>query len=130
ARSLDGTDIALDRYADQVLLVVNVASECGFTPQYEGLQAVYDEYRHRGFTVLAFPCNQVGQQEPGGPDQIASFCTTQYGVTFPVFAKIDVNGPDAHPLFLWLKSEKAGILGSQRIKSNFTKFLVGRDGRV
>lgn len=130
ARSLDGNEIALDRYADQVLLVVNVASECGFTPQYQGLQALYDQYRDRGFTVLGFPCNQFGQQEPGGPDQIASFCSTQYGVTFPLFAKIDVNGPEAHPLFHWLKSEKAGILGSQRIKWNFTKFLIGRDGRV
>ncbi|NGM88431.1 glutathione peroxidase [Parapusillimonas sp. SGNA-6] len=130
ARSLDGQDIDLGRYANQVLLVVNVASECGFTPQYQGLQALYEQYRDRGFTVLGFPCNQFGQQEPGGPEQIAAFCTSRFGVTFPLFAKIDVNGPNAHPLYDWLKSEKAGILGSERIKWNFTKFLVGRDGRV
>jgi glutathione peroxidase len=130
AQSLDGRNIDISQYADQVLLVVNVASECGFTPQYEGLQALYDEYKDRGFTILGFPCNQFGQQEPGGPEQIASFCTTRFGVTFPLFAKIDVNGPNAHPLFAWLKSEKAGILGSERIKWNFTKFLVGRDGHV
>jgi glutathione peroxidase len=130
AQSLDGRNIDISQYAGQVLLVVNVASECGFTPQYEGLQALYDQYKDRGFTILGFPCNQFGQQEPGGPEQIASFCTTRFGVTFPLFAKIDVNGPNAHPLFEWLKSEKAGILGSERIKWNFTKFLVGRDGHV
>jgi len=130
AQSLDGHDIDLGRYTGQVLLVVNVASECGFTPQYQGLQVLYDEFKDRGFTILGFPCNQFGQQEPGDADQIASFCTTRFGVTFPLFAKIDVNGPAAHPLFDWLKREKAGILGSERIKWNFTKFLVGRDGNV
>ncbi len=130
AISLQGEHIDLSRYANQVLLVVNVASECGFTPQYAGLQALYREYRDRGFAVLAFPCNQFGRQEPGDSDQIAAFCTASYGVDFPLFEKIEVNGPQAHPLYNWLKNEKAGVLGSQAIKWNFTKFLLGRDGRV
>ncbi|MGB3290506.1 MAG: glutathione peroxidase [Burkholderiaceae bacterium] len=130
AKSLQGEDISLSRYADQVLLIVNVASECGFTPQYAGLEALYRDYRDRGFAVLAFPCNQFGRQEPGGPEQIAAFCSTNYQVDFPLFEKIEVNGPQAHPLYAWLKSEKAGVLGSQAIKWNFTKFLLGRDGQV
>lgn len=130
AQALDGESVALSRYEGQVLLVVNVASECGFTPQYQGLQALYAEYRDQGFAVLGFPCDQFGHQEPGSADEIASFCSSKYGVTFPMFDKIEVNGPQAHPLFAWLKSEKAGVLGSQNIKWNFTKFLVGRDGRV
>ncbi|MFW7341429.1 glutathione peroxidase [Pollutimonas sp. H1-120] len=130
ATSLQGEHIDLSRYADQVLLVVNVASECGFTPQYAGLETLYREYRDRGFAVLAFPCNQFGRQEPGDPDQISAFCSTNYGVDFPLFEKIEVNGPQAHPLYNWLKNEKAGVLGSQAIKWNFTKFLLGRDGRV
>lgn len=130
AQALDGESIALSRYEGQVLLVVNVASECGFTPQYQGLQALYTEYRDQGFAVLGFPCDQFGHQEPGSADEIASFCSSKFGVTFPMFDKIEVNGPQAHPLFAWLKSEKAGVLGSQNIKWNFTKFLVGRDGRV
>lgn len=130
AHALNGENIALSRYEGQVLLVVNVASECGFTPQYQGLQALYTEYRDQGFTVLGFPCDQFGHQEPGSADEIASFCSSKYGVAFPMFDKIEVNGPEAHPLFAWLKSEKAGVLGSQNIKWNFTKFLVGRDGRV
>ncbi|HUG58599.1 MAG TPA: glutathione peroxidase [Candidimonas sp.] len=130
AQALDGESVALSRYEGQVLLVVNVASECGFTPQYQGLQALYAEYRDQGFAVLGFPCDQFGHQEPGSADEIASFCSSKYGVTFPMFDKIEVNGPEAHPLFAWLKSEKAGVLGSQNIKWNFTKFLVGRDGRV
>ncbi|MGP1614549.1 MAG: glutathione peroxidase [Pollutimonas bauzanensis] len=130
AQGLAGGEVALSRYEGQVLLVVNVASECGFTPQYQGLEALYREYRERGFAVLGFPCDQFGHQEPGSADEIASFCSTNYGVSFPMFAKIEVNGPQAHPLFAWLKSEKAGVLGSQNIKWNFTKFLLGRDGRV
>src|SRR5690606_23914344 len=126
AQALDGESIALSRYEGQVLLVVNVASECGFTPQYEGLEALYKEYRALGFSVLGFPCNQFGHQEPGSADEIAGFCSSKYAVTFPMFDKIDVNGPTAHPLFSWLKSEKAGVLGSQNIKWNFTKFLLGR----
>lgn len=130
AQRLDGEDISLSRYEGQVLLVVNVASECGFTPQYQGLEALYREYRNNGFTVLGFPCDQFGHQEPGSAEQIAGFCTVNYDITFPMFAKIEVNGPHAHSLFVWLKSEKAGVLGSQNIKWNFTKFLLGRDGRV
>ncbi len=130
AQGLTGEDTALSHYEGQVVLVVNVASECGFTPQYHGLQALYQEYRERGFTVLGFPCDQFGHQEPGSPQEIASFCTNNYGVSFPMFQKVDVNGPQAHPLFAWMKSEKAGVLGSQNIKWNFTKFLLGRDGRV
>src|SRR3546814_8555 len=130
AKSLQGESIDLSHYANQVLLVVNVASECGFTPQYTGLEALYRQYHDKGFSVLAFPCNQFGRQEPGDPDQIAAFCSTNYGVSFPMFEKIEVNGPQAHPLYNWLKNEKAGVLGSKAIKWNFTKFLLGREGRV
>jgi glutathione peroxidase len=130
ARTLDGKSVELSRFQDQVILVVNVASECGFTPQYQELEALYREYGNRGFAVLGFPCNQFGNQEPGGPDEIADFCSRNFGVTFPMFEKIDVNGPKAHPLFSWLKKEKAGVLGSPNIKWNFTKFLLGRDGQV
>lgn len=130
ATSLGGETIALSRYAGQVLLIVNVASECGFTPQYQGLQDLYRAYRDCGFAVLGFPCNQFGGQEPGDASQIAAFCSANYGVEFPMFQKIEVNGPGAHPLYAWLKGEKAGILGSAAIKWNFTKFLVGRDGKV
>lgn len=130
ARLNDGTDQALDHYKGQVALVVNVASNCGFTPQYQGLQALYEQYQAQGFVVLAFPCNQFGSQEPGDATQIRDFCDTRFRVTFPLFDRIDVNGPKAHPLFQWLKSEKRGLLGSEAIKWNFTKFLVGKDGRV
>lgn len=130
ATTLDGRNIALSDFDGQVILVVNVASECGFTPQYKGLETLYRDYKERGFSVLGFPCNQFGRQEPGDASQIASFCETNYGVSFPMFEKIEVNGPNAHPLFKWLKGEKAGVLGSQAIKWNFTKFLVGRDGQV
>jgi len=129
ATAIDGTDVALSAYADQVVLVVNTASKCGFTPQYAGLQALQEQYADRGFTVLGFPCDQFGHQEPGSEDEIASFCEVNYGVTFPMFAKVEVNGDGAHPLFDWLRREKGGMLGS-RIKWNFTKFLVGRDGQV
>jgi len=130
ARGLDGQERALSEFAGQVVLVVNVASQCGFTPQYSGLESLYRELRGQGFTVLGFPCNQFGHQEPGDEAQIRSFCDTQYGITFPLFAKIDVNGADAHPLYRWLKEQKPGVLGTEGIKWNFTKFLVGRDGQV
>lgn len=129
AVTLQGEERSLADFAGDVVLVVNTASKCGFTPQYEGLQKLYDAYRERGFTVLAFPSNEFAGQEPGSSDEIGEFCRLNYGVTFPVFEKIQVNGADAHPLFRWLKSEKGGVLGD-RIKWNFTKFLIGRDGRV
>ena len=129
ATRLTGEEVALSEYAGRVVLVVNTASRCGFTPQYAGLEALYEELSDEGFVVLGFPCNQFGSQEPGSEDEIGEFCQVNYGVTFPMFAKVDVNGPDAHPLFEWLKSEKTGVLGG-RIKWNFTKFLVGRDGQV
>lgn len=129
ARAIDGTDTDLAAYAGQVVLVVNTASKCGFTPQYQGLQELQDTYGERGFTVLGFPCDQFGNQEPGAEDEIASFCERNFGVDFPLFAKVDVNGSDAHPLFEWLRAEKSGLLGG-RIKWNFTKFLIGRDGAV
>jgi glutathione peroxidase len=129
ATTLDGREQSLADYAGKVALVVNTASECGLTPQYEGLQALYEKYADQGLVVLGFPCNQFGGQEPGTAEEISGFCERNYGVTFPMFAKIDVNGPDAHPLFTWLREEKGGLLGD-KIKWNFTKFLVGRDGRV
>jgi glutathione peroxidase len=124
-----GADLSLSRFAGQVLLVVNTASKCGFTPQYAGLEALQREFGPRGFSVLAFPCNQFGGQEPGDDPEIAAFCRDTYGVTFPVFARIEVNGPGAHPLFQWLRREKRGLFGTSRIKWNFTKFLIDRDGR-
>jgi glutathione peroxidase len=129
ATSLDGRAIDLADYDGQVVLVVNTASKCGLTPQYQGLQELYDYFAPRGFTVLGFPCDQFGNQEPGDETEIAGFCQRNYGVTFPMFAKIDVNGDEAHPLFQWLRTEKGGLLGDA-IKWNFTKFLVGRDGQV
>jgi glutathione peroxidase len=130
AASLDGGRTPLSEYRGKVLLVVNTASKCGFTPQYEGLEALWRKHRDQGFVVLGFPCNQFGAQEPGNADEIASFCSLTYDVTFPMMAKVDVNGSAAHPLWAWLKSQKKGLLGSPGIKWNFTKFLVGRDGRV
>jgi len=129
ATSLDGEDIALKRFEGQVLLIVNTASKCGFTPQYEGLEQLYRELSSRGFAVLGFPCNQFGAQDPGSESEIGAFCEKNYGVTFPMFAKIDVNGADAHPLYKYLKGAKSGLLGSS-IKWNFTKFLVDRAGQV
>lgn len=126
APAIDGTDTDFTTYADQVVLVVNTASKCGFTPQYQGLQELHDQYADRGFTVLGFPCDQFGHQEPGTEAEIASFCEVNYGVTFPMFAKVEVNGDGAHPLFLWLTSDPAG----GAIDWNFNKFLVGRDGRL
>ena len=129
ATSLAGEDVALKRFEGQVLLIVNTASACGFTPQYRGLEALQKEFGPRGFAVLGFPCNQFGSQEPGDASQIEQFCESNYAVSFPMFAKIDVNGGDAHPLYQFLKSERSGLLGSS-IKWNFTKFLVDRSGRV
>ncbi|MBA3719209.1 MAG: glutathione peroxidase [Nocardioidaceae bacterium] len=129
ATTVDGKDLSLRDYAGEVLLIVNVASQCGFTPQYEGLEALWRRYRDRGLVVLGFPCDQFGNQEPGSDQEIASFCSTRFDVTFPMFAKVDVNGDDAHPLYAWLREEKSGLLG-RSIRWNFTKFLVGRDGRV
>jgi glutathione peroxidase len=129
AKSLAGEDIPLKRFEGQVLLIVNTASACGFTPQYKGLEALQQALAPRGFSVLGFPCNQFGNQEPGDAKQIEQFCTGNYGITFPMFAKIDVNGSSAHPLFSYLKNEKAGLLGPS-IKWNFTKFLVDRSGSV
>ena len=130
ARRLDGSEQALADYRGQVLLIVNVASRCGFTPQYAGLEALYRKYRDRGFAVLGFPCNQFGAQEPGTEADIQGFCSTNYDVSFPMFAKIDVNGDGAHPLYRHLKGEKPGVLGTEAIKWNFTKFLVDGEGNV
>jgi len=130
---LDGRAASLAQYKGQVLVIVNTASKCGFTPQYAGLEALYRQYKDRGVVVLGFPCNQFGAQEPGTSAEIAQFCEANYEVSFPIFAKIDVNGADAHPLYKFLKSEKSGILGALglgAIKWNFTKFLVNRDGKV
>jgi len=129
ARSLAGEDVQLQRFEGQVLLIVNTASACGFTPQYKGLQELHADLSSRGFAVLGFPCNQFGAQEPGDAKQIAELCETNYAVTFPMFAKIDVNGASAHPLYEYLKREKSGLLGAS-IKWNFTKFLVDRTGKV
>ncbi len=130
ATSLEGDVIPLDRYRGRVLLIVNVASRCGYTPQYRGLEALYRRHHDRGLSVLGFPCDQFGRQEPGTEDEIRTFCTREYDVTFPMFSKIKVNGPDAHPLFRFLKAQQAGWLGTRAIKWNFTKFLVARQGQV
>jgi glutathione peroxidase len=127
---ITGKSVALERYRGKVLLIVNTASKCGFTPQYKGLEALYRKYRSQGLEVLGFPCNQFGAQEPGSAEEIESFCEINYGVTFPLFAKVDVNGDDAAPLYRHLKRAKPGLLGSEAIKWNFTKFLVDRDGKV
>ena len=127
-RSFDGREVDLCDYADRAVLVVNTASRCGFTPQYEGLEHLWQQYKDRGLTVLGFPCNQFGAQEPGNEQEIASFCSTSFGVSFPLFRKLEVNGAGAHPLFVELKRQAPGLLGSQRIKWNFTKFLISGDG--
>lgn len=124
-----GQEQSLASYRGQALLIVNVASRCGFTPQYKGLQALHAQYAPRGFAVLAFPCDQFGHQEPGSDQEIGAFCDRSFGVTFPLFAKIEVNGPRAHPLYVWLKQQKGGLLGSA-IKWNFTKFLVDKSGLI
>jgi glutathione peroxidase len=128
ARGLDGKRVKLSRHAGKVVLVVNTASRCGFTPQYAGLQALHERYRKQGLVVLGFPCNQFGAQEPGDADEIGAFCERNFGVDFPLFAKVDVNGEQAHPLWQWLTAQAPGLLGSQAVKWNFTKFLVARDG--
>ncbi|MEO1271650.1 MAG: glutathione peroxidase [Myxococcota bacterium] len=128
--TLNGEEQPLSRYEGKVLLVVNTASQCGFTPQYKGLEELYQRYRDRGLEILGFPCNQFGRQEPGSEADIASFCEVNFGVSFPMHSKIKVNGPDTHPLYRQLKRAKPGLLGTQAIKWNFTKFLVGRDGVV
>jgi len=130
ATDIDGQTRALREYEGKALLIVNVASQCGFTPQYTGLEKLQRDYAERGFDVLGFPCDQFGHQEPGDEAEIKNFCSLTYDVTFPMFAKVDVNGDAAHPLWKWLKDEKGGFLGIDAIKWNFTKFLVGRDGRV
>ena len=127
---LDGSTLSLADLRGRVLLIVNTASKCGFTPQFAGLEALYQSFRDRGLAILAFPCNQFGQQEPGSGGEIGAFCQKNYGVSFPVFSKIDVNGPHAHPIFRFLTAAQPGILGTRRIKWNFTKFLVDRQGRV
>ena len=129
AKTLAGQDVPMKQFEGEVLLIVNTASACGFTPQYKGLQKIHEQYAARGFAVLGFPCNQFGGQEPGDASQIAAFCERDYGVSFPMFSKIDVNGTYAHPLYIFLKSEKSGLLGAA-IKWNFTKFLVDRAGQV
>jgi glutathione peroxidase len=128
ARTIDGTEQPLSAYRGQPLLIVNVASKCGFTPQYAGLEALYRKYRDRGFIVLGFPCDQFGHQEPGDEAQIKSFCSLTYDVTFPLFAKVSVNGANAHPLYRFLKEARPGVLGTEAIKWNFTKFLIGKNG--
>ena len=130
ATSIDGVEQALEQYRGQALLIVNTASKCGFTGQYAGLEALHRQYTDKPFQVLGFPCNQFGQQEPGRAAEIASFCSMTYGVDFPMFDKVEVNGPDRHPLYDWLTSQKKGFLGSRDIKWNFTKFLTDREGRV
>jgi len=127
---IKGKPVKLDKYRDKVMLIVNTASKCGFTPQYKGLEALYEKYHGKGLEILGFPCNQFGAQEPGTEKEIATFCELNYGVTFPMFAKVDVNGKSAAPVFTYLKAEKPGLLGSEAIKWNFTKFLVDRKGTV
>jgi len=128
AQRLDGQEENLSAYRGQVLLIVNTASQCGFTPQYGGLETLYENLREDGFTILGFPCNQFGAQEPGSEAEIGQFCRANYGVSFPMFAKIEVNGERAHPLYKYLKDAKPGLLGTEAIKWNFTKFLIGKDG--
>ncbi|NLY95707.1 MAG: glutathione peroxidase [Myxococcales bacterium] len=129
-KTIDGRDTTLKEYEGKVLLIVNTASKCGFTPQFEGLERLYETYRDKGFVVLGFPCNQFGGQDPGSDQEIGAFCRKNYGVSFPMHSKIEVNGAGAHPLFVELKEKAPGILGSKAIKWNFTKFLVDRQGRV
>ena len=130
ARQIDGKAISLAEFKGKVMLIVNTASKCGFTPQFGGLEALHQSHAGKGLVVLGFPCNQFGSQDPGSDDEISGFCQVNYGVSFPMMGKIDVNGPAAHPLYQWLASEAPGLLGSKSIKWNFTKFLVGKDGQV
>jgi glutathione peroxidase len=130
ALSIEGKSVPLSRYRGQAMLIVNTASACGFTPQFAGLEQLHQTYGERGLVVLGFPCNQFGSQDPGNNDEIATFCQRNYGVSFPMMSKIDVNGAEAHPLYRWLTAEAPGLLGSKAIKWNFTKFLIGKDGSV
>ena len=130
ATNIRGEEVSLSEYQDKVLLIVNTASKCGFTPQFEGLEGLYTDLESKGLAILGFPCNQFGNQDPGGDGQIEEFCQLNYGVSFPMFSKVDVNGGDTHPLFTYLKDEARGVLGSKAIKWNFTKFLVNREGQV
>jgi glutathione peroxidase len=130
AQQIDGKTVPLSRFKGKAMLIVNTASACGFTPQFAGLEELHEQYGKKGLVVLGFPCNQFGAQDPGSDDEIASFCQVNYGVSFPMMSKIDVNGPQAHPLYQWLTKEAPGFLGSGSIKWNFTKFLVGKDGEV
>lgn len=130
ATTLQGKEVSLSEFEGKVMLIVNTASKCGFTPQYKGLEALYQDLNERGVVVLGFPCNQFGRQEPGGAEEIGSFCEANYGVSFPMFEKIDVNGGNAHPLYNYLKAEAPGLMGTSAIKWNFTKFLVDRNGKV
>ncbi len=129
-KTIEGKETTLEIYKGKVMLIVNVASKCGYTPQYEGLEALYKKYKERGLIVLGFPCNQFASQEPGSEKEIQNFCRINFGVTFPMFAKIKVNGEQTHPLYRYLKSQQTGLLGSESIKWNFTKFLVDREGKV
>lgn len=129
-KNIRGEEVSLSQYAGKLMLIVNTASKCGFTPQYTGLQKLYEQYGNDGLVVLGFPCNQFNHQEPGTEEEIASFCQLNHGVTFPLFAKIDVNGPDAHPLYQYLTKEAPGLLGTKAVKWNFTKFLVDGSGKV
>jgi len=130
AQTIDGRTVPLSEFRGKVVLIVNTASKCGFTPQFEGLEKLWQSHGSKGLVIVGFPCNQFGHQDPGADSEIASFCQMNYGVSFPMMAKIDVNGPDAHPLYKWLVQEAPGILGTKGIKWNFTKFLVGKDGQV
>jgi len=130
ATNIKGQEVNLSDYQDKVLLIVNTASKCGFTPQFEGLENLHKELEQQGLVILGFPCNQFGNQDPGGDGQIEEFCQLNYGVSFPMFSKIDVNGSDAHPLYTYMKSQAKGLLGSKNVKWNFTKFLVNREGQV
>tara|TARA_B100000614_G_scaffold253757_1_gene268116 strand:- start:186 stop:758 length:573 start_codon:yes stop_codon:yes gene_type:complete len=129
-KNIDDKEVDLSEYKDKVLLIVNVASKCGFTPQYDGLQKLYDKYKDQGLVILAFPCNQFGGQEPGTAEEIKTFCSINFNVTFPLMAKIDVNGDNTDPLYKYLKNQAPGTMGTENIKWNFTKFLVGKDGKV
>ena len=129
-KTIEGKETTLEQYKGKVMLIVNVASKCGFTPQYDGLEALYKKYKEKGLVVLGFPCNQFGSQEPGSETEIQNFCRVNFGVTFPMFSKINVNGDQTNPLYVYLKSEKPGIMGSEAIKWNFTKFLVDKEGKV
>ena len=130
ANDINGKEVSMSNYEGKVVLIVNVASSCGFTPQYEGLQKLYDEHKEQGLEILAFPCNQFGEQEKGGGEEIKNFCEKNYSITFPIFEKVEVNGNDAHPIFKFIKEQKKGFMGTESIKWNFSKFLLNRNGEV